>query len=127
MLRGALEYGLSCARGKVLALFICLATSVAAEPVRVLAFGDSLTQGFGLPEAEGFVPQLQAWLTAQGAEAQVINGGVSGDTSAGGAARVAWSLTDDVDAMIVTLGGNDLLRGLDPSVTRANIEASTLR
>lgn len=87
----------------------------------MLAFGDSLTQGYGLPEADGFVPKLESWLQAQGIEAEVINGGVSGDTSAGGAARAAWSLTPEVDAMIVTLGGNDLLRGIEPEVTRANI------
>lgn len=92
----------------------------------VLALGDSLTQGYGLPEAEGFVPQLEAWLQDRGIDARVINGGVSGDTSAGGAARVAWSLTEDVDAMIVALGGNDMLRGTDPAVTRENI-ASILR
>lgn len=90
---------------------------------RILAFGDSLTQGYGLPEADGFVPQLQAWLRANGApEAIVINGGVSGDTSAGGLNRIAWALTDEVDAVIVALGGNDLLRGIDPALTRANLD-----
>ena len=122
VLRGWLKYGFSFARGKVLTLLIATASPAAAEPVRILAFGDSLTQGYGLPEFEGFVPQLQDWLSAQGAEVQVVNGGVSGDTSAGGAARVAWSLTEDIDAMILTLGGNDLLRGLEPDMTRANIE-----
>lgn len=95
---------------------------LAAEEVTVLALGDSLTQGFGLPEADGLVPQLQRWLDDQGVDARLINGGVSGDTTAGGAARVAWSLTPEVDAMIVTLGGNDMLRGLDPAKARANIE-----
>lgn len=69
------------------------------------------------------MPQLNAWLTDRGTEAVVINGGVSGDTSAGGLSRLAWSLTPEVDALIVTLGGNDLLRGLPPSVTRDNIDA----
>ncbi|HKK83935.1 MAG TPA: arylesterase [Roseovarius sp.] len=112
-------------RGKAVAGILCLLMPFAAmaEDMRILALGDSLTQGYGLIEDFGFVPQLDAWLEAQGAEVAVINGGVSGDTSAGGAARVEWSLTPDVDAMIVTLGGNDLLRGVDPSVTRANIEA----
>ncbi len=87
----------------------------------LLAFGDSLTQGYGLEVEEGFVPQLEAWLRERGAEVTVINGGVSGDTTAGGAARIAWSLTDDVDAVMVTLGGNDLLRGLSPDQTRANL------
>lgn len=82
-----------------------------------------MTQGYGLPEQDGFVPQLQRWLTDQGADVQLINAGVSGDTTAGGAARVDWTLTPDVDGMIVALGGNDLLRGIDPDVSRANLEA----
>lgn len=93
-----------------------------AEPVTVAALGDSLTQGYGLVQEEGFVPQMQAWLNDRGAEATIINAGVSGDTTAGGAARVAWTLTPEVDAMIVALGGNDLLRGIDPAVSRANLE-----
>ena len=106
-----------------LALPFSVASAAYAEPVTVFALGDSLTAGYGLPEGEGLVPQLNLWLAAQGAEVTVLNGGVSGDTSAGGLSRLDWSLTPDVDAMIVTLGGNDLLRGLQPSVTRANIEA----
>src|SRR6056297_4339597 len=118
------RYGMAWLRGKVTGAILCALMPFAAmaEDVRILALGDSLTQGYGLIEDFGFVPQLDAWLEAQGAEVAVINGGVSGDTSAGGAARVEWSLTPDVDAMIVTLGGNDLLRGVEPSVTRANIE-----
>lgn len=92
-----------------------------AEPVVIAALGDSLTQGYGLPQGQGFVPQLQGWLDEQGVEAQLINAGVSGDTTAGGAARVAWTLTPDVDAMIVTLGGNDMLRGIDPAAVRQNL------
>lgn len=90
--------------------------------VTVLAFGDSLTQGYGLPQGRGLVPQLQDWLDAHDARARVINGGVSGDTTAGGAARIAWSLTDEVDAIIVALGGNDMLRGIDPAVSRGNLD-----
>ncbi|WP_409996985.1 arylesterase [Maritimibacter alkaliphilus] len=99
-----------------------LSAHEAQAEVTILALGDSLTQGYGLPPEEGFVPQLQGWLRDQGAEVTVINGGVSGDTTAGGLSRVEWSLTPEVDAMIVELGGNDLLRGIDPAVTRANIE-----
>lgn len=114
-------------RGKAAACLLALAVPVwaapaGAEPVTVLALGDSLTQGYGLPERDGFVPRLEAWLTARGEEVELINGGVSGETTAGGAARVDWSLTAEVDAMIVALGGNDLLRGIDPQVTRANLE-----
>ncbi|MDW4548373.1 arylesterase [Defluviimonas sp. D31] len=95
----------------------------AAEPLTLLAFGDSLTAGYGLPPEEGFVQQLQGWLAEHGAEITVLNGGVSGDTTAGGLARIDWALTPEVDAMIVTLGGNDLLRGLPPEEARANLDA----
>ena len=92
-----------------------------AEPVVVAALGDSLTQGYGLPADEGLVPQLQAWLDGQGVEARLINAGVSGDTTAGGLARVDWTLTEEVDRLIVALGGNDMLRGLAPEEARANL------
>ena len=92
-----------------------------AETVTIAALGDSLTQGYGLVAADGFVPQLQGWLAGQGADVVIINAGVSGDTTAGGLARVDWTLTPDVDALIVTLGGNDFLRGLDPATSRANL------
>ncbi len=91
------------------------------DPIQVVAFGDSLTQGYGLQVKDGFVPQLQAWADAQGLEVALSNAGVSGDTTAGGLSRVAWTLTPDVEAMIVTLGGNDVLRGIDPAVSRANL------
>ena len=107
----------------ILIVFLLMAVGARAETVTIAALGDSLTQGYGLVEQDGFVPQLQRWLDAQGADVRLINAGVSGDTTAGGAARVAWTLTPDVDAMIVALGGNDLLRGIDPAVSRANIEA----
>lgn len=94
-----------------------------AEPVTIVALGDSLTHGYGLVAEEGFVPQLEGWLTAKGADVALINAGVSGDTTAGGASRVAWSLTPEVDAMIVALGGNDLLRGIDPDSSRGNLHA----
>jgi acyl-CoA thioesterase-1 len=103
--------------------FACaLATPALAEPLTLVALGDSLTAGYGLPQEDGFVPQLQAWLTAQGQEVVVVNAGVSGDTTAGGLARLDWSLTPEVDAMIVTLGGNDLLRGIDPASSRSNLD-----
>ena len=92
-----------------------------AETVTVAALGDSLTQGYGLPPADGFVPQLEGWLQARGADVVVVNAGVSGDTTAGGMSRVAWTLTPEVDAMIVALGGNDFLRGIDPAVSRENL------
>ena len=102
--------------------FLFFGAPLAAETVVVAALGDSLTQGFGLPEEQGFVPQMQGWLNAQGADVKMINAGVSGDTTQGGLSRVAWTLTPEVDALIVGLGGNDLLRGIDPEVSRSNIE-----
>ncbi len=111
-----------------LSLTIALSLSVAvpaalADPVRILALGDSLTAGYGLMEADGLVPQLNAWLAAQDADVTVMNAGVSGDTSAGGLSRLGWALDDSVQAMMVILGGNDLLRGIAPEATRANIAA----
>lgn len=93
-----------------------------AQTVTIAALGDSLTAGYGLAQSDGFVPQLESWLRAQGADVTVMNAGVSGDTTAGGLSRVAWTLTPDVDAMIITLGGNDYLRGIDPAVSRANLD-----
>ncbi len=109
-------------RKLALPLLIVAGGAAQAEPVTIAALGDSLTAGYGLPQGEGLVPQLQAWLDAQGVEAQVLNAGVSGDTSAGGLSRVVWTLTPEVDAMIVELGGNDYLRGIPPDTVRANIE-----
>lgn len=94
-----------------------------SRPVRVLALGDSLTAGYGLPADQGFVPQLEAALAKLGVKAEVQQGGVSGDTTAGGRARLAWALEAKPDVAIVELGGNDGLRGLDPRQTRANLDA----
>jgi acyl-CoA thioesterase-1 len=95
----------------------------AADPTTVVALGDSLTAGYGLPVEDGFVPQLQRWLADHGTDAVLVNAGVSGDTTAGGLARTDWTLTPDVNALIVALGGNDLLRGLPPAEARANLDA----
>ena len=103
--------------------FVAVWSAYAAEPVRIVALGDSLVHGYGLPSGDGFVPQMQAWLDSQGIATSLTNAGVSGDTTAGGAARVAWTLGDGFDAMIVVLGGNDTLRGLDPAQTRSNLDA----
>lgn len=93
-----------------------------AQGVTIAALGDSLTQGYGLPAEDGFVPQMERWLQGRGQDVEIINAGVSGDTTAGGLSRVDWTLTPDVDALIVTLGGNDLLRGIAPEVSRANLD-----
>ena len=121
-----MTYGVVRAQAKaiVVSIFMVLpiAGGAAAEPITVAALGDSLTQGYGLPPEQGFVPQLEGWLRARGADVSVLNAGVSGDTTAGGLSRIAWTLTPEVDAVIVTLGGNDLLRGIAPAVSRANLE-----
>lgn len=98
-----------------------------AAPVRILAFGDSLTAGYGLPEGDGFVPQLQQALEKMGREVTVINGGVSGDTTAGGLSRLDWMLAEKPDFVILELGANDMLRGLDPAQARANLDATIQR
>ena len=120
-----LTYGVLCGCSKVAALALWAGTqpvAASAETIHLLALGDSLTQGYGLMEEEGFVPQLRDWLTENGHDVRVVNGGVSGDTSAGGLSRVEWSLTPEIEGMLVTFGGNDLLRGIDPAVTRANVK-----
>jgi acyl-CoA thioesterase-1 len=92
----------------------------------VVAFGDSLFAGYGLAQDEGFAPALQRALEGQGLKAQVVNAGVSGETTAGGRERLAFTLDGlprKPDLVIVGLGGNDMLRGLDPAQTRANLDA----
>ncbi|WP_424979325.1 arylesterase [Leisingera sp. S232] len=92
-----------------------------AEPLRITVLGDSLVQGYGLPQGQGLVPQLEQWMNENGAETVLQNAGVSGDTTAGGAERAAWTLSDNPDGLIVLLGGNDMLRGLAPQAARANL------
>lgn len=113
----------------VVLVFTVLAgfSAAGAETVRIAALGDSLTQGYGLPPEQGLVPQLEGWLRGRGHDVTVLNAGVSGDTTAGGLSRLDWTLADAPDAMIVALGGNDLLRGISPEVSRANLEAILLR
>ena len=92
----------------------------------VLAFGDSLTAGLGLEQGLGFAPQLQAMLRRHGIRAQVVDGGVSGDTTEAGKARLGWTLDGlerKPDLVILELGANDMLRGLDPALTEANLDA----
>ena len=122
-----MEYGLLRATHKLLmAMFLAILTThpaQAEDTFTIVAFGDSITRGYGLPEDQGFVPQLQAWLHANGGEnIEVLNAGLSGDTTAGGLARIDWTLTDDVDAVIVALGGNDMLRGIFPTSSHENLD-----
>jgi acyl-CoA thioesterase-1 len=106
----------------LLAFGFAMPRADAVAPVRILAFGDSLTAGLGLAEADTLPSRLADALTKMGRPATVINGGVSGDTSADGLARIDWALADKPQIMILALGANDMLRGLDPSTTRANLE-----
>jgi acyl-CoA thioesterase I len=112
----------------LLALFANF-SSAGARPVKILAMGTSLTQGYGLPPGTEFTTQLQAALKAQGIDAEIVNAGVSGDTSSGGLSRLDWSLADHPDAAILELGSNDMLRGVSPAVTEKNLRAilSTLQ
>jgi acyl-CoA thioesterase-1 len=95
----------------------------AAAPVRLLILGDSLSAGYGLPHGQSFEAQLEAALRARGQDVRIIDGAVSGDTTAGGRARLDWALAGGADAAIVELGANDGLRGLDPSEMQANLAA----
>ncbi len=120
----ALGYGAQAWARNLIALFFMVFASMAvADPLRIAALGDSLTQGYGLMEQDGFVPQLQTWLDENDVAATVVNAGVSGDTTQGGLSRIEWTLTPDIGALIVALGGNDVLRGLDPAVSRANLRS----
>lgn len=109
----------------LLTLVLALAAGpLAAAPLRILAFGDSLTEGLGLPRSKGLVPQLQAWLKARGHDVVVLNGGLSGDTTAGGRVRIGYSLArHKPDAVIVQLGGNDLLMGFSPGSAEKNLDS----
>ena len=106
-------------------LIFCLITEVSfseqPKSVTVLILGDSLVQGYGLPEMDGFVPQLEKHLIDKGSGIKLINGGVSGDTTAGGLARLDWSLTDDIEGVVLSLGANDMLRGIPPEHSKENL------
>lgn len=99
----------------------------ATGPATILVLGDSLSAGYGLAESDAFPAQLEAALVAQGHSVRVINAGISGDTSAGGAARLEWSLADNPDLVILALGANDALRGLSPAQTRTNLASIITR
>ena len=95
--------------------------AVAGTPV-IVAFGDSLTAGFGLQNSDSFPAQLEKALKARGQEVKIVNAGVSGDTVAAGLARLDWALPDDASGVIIELGANDALQGLDPAATKATLE-----
>jgi acyl-CoA thioesterase-1 len=93
------------------------------RPVKIVALGDSLTAGLGLPANAAFPARLQQALAQKGMAAEVVDAGVSGDTTADGLSRLDWSVPDDTDAVILELGANDALRGIDPAQARANLDA----
>lgn len=105
------------------AVLLFISTMATAEPLRITAFGDSLVHGYGLPTDQGLVPQLQVWLQENGADVVLTNAGVSGDTTAGGAARIDWTLSDNPQGLIILLGGNDMLRGMKPENAKTNLAA----
>ena len=116
-------------RRSIAAALLSITLVSAGPPVQrplILAFGDSLTAGYGLDQGLGFAPQLQSTLRRRGIAATVVDGGVSGDTSAAGKARLGWTidgLERKPDLVIVELGANDMLRGLDPGLTEKNLDA----
>jgi acyl-CoA thioesterase-1 len=95
--------------------------------VRIVALGDSLSAGYELPPEEAFPAQLERALKAKGLDVVVENAGVSGDTSTGGLERLDWSVADGTALVVVELGANDALRGIDPALTRANLDAMLTR
>jgi acyl-CoA thioesterase-1 len=106
------------------ALVAATGSAAAAPPtIHIVALGDSLTAGYGLPDKDGFVTKLQAALAQSGIAADVVNAGVSGDTATDGLARLDWSVPQGTDAVVVELGANDMLRGIAPEVTRAALES----
>ncbi len=95
----------------------------ADAPVRIVAFGDSLTAGYRLQPSQAFPVQLQAALKANGHDVEIANAGVSGDTASGGLERFDWAVPEGTEAVILELGANDALRGIDPKQTRASLDA----
>ena len=120
MKRGALGM-VAVAVGMLLASGLPGHEAEAGTPV-IVALGDSLTAGFGLPQDKAFPAQLEKALKARGQDVKVVNAGVSGDTAAAGLARLDWALPQDASAVIIELGANDALQGLDPAATKATLE-----
>ncbi len=109
--------------GAMIAMTVVTAAADSAKPIRIVAYGDSLTAGYGLAPGDAFPVLLEKALKAKGHNVEVINAGVSGDTTAAGLERFDWAVPDGVDAAIVELGANDGLRGLPPAGARSNLDA----
>jgi acyl-CoA thioesterase-1 len=97
------------------------------RPLRIAALGDSLTAGYGLPQNAAFPAVLERALKGRGHKVEIVNAGVSGDTAAGGLARLDWSVPDGTDGVILELGANDMFRGLDPAATQRSLETIVTR
>lgn len=115
-------------------LTVSLAVSLAAaalpataDPLRIVGLGDSLMAGYGLAPGEAFPDRLQAALIARGHDVVIENAGVSGDTSSGGLSRLDWSVPDGTDIVILELGANDMLRGIEPAITEQNLDRMIAR
>ncbi len=107
----------------ILTALALVSGAASAGTKKILVLGDSIAAGYGLPAEESFPARLEAALKAKGVDAEIVNSGISGDTSAGGRNRLGWALASKPDYVIVELGGNDGLRGLEPKDTRANLDA----
>jgi acyl-CoA thioesterase I len=113
---------LGAALSAFLGLFLVGIAQAADTPIKIVALGDSLTAGYNLPASAAFPVKLERALRAKGHMVEVVNAGVSGDTASGGLARLDWSVPDGTAAVIVELGANDMLRGIDPKITQRAIE-----
>ncbi len=113
---------LAAAATLLLAALVGGAVPVMARVPEILAFGDSLTSGYGLSPDEAFPAQLEARLKAEGIRARIVNAGSAGDTTTDGLARLGWELADKPDLVLVEFGANDMLRGIDPKIVRANLD-----
>ncbi|WP_294927462.1 GDSL-type esterase/lipase family protein [uncultured Paracoccus sp.] len=111
LLAGGALAGLSALRGQ------------AETPPRIVVFGDSLAEGYGLPPHQGLVPQLQGWLDERGVPARLVNAGLSGDSSFGGRVRIRWALRGGADGVVIELGGNDFLAGFGLRDTERNLDS----
>jgi acyl-CoA thioesterase I len=106
----------------LLCMFVPASGATADRPIKIVVLGDSLSAGLGLPVEDAFPARLAEVLKGKGVAATIANAGVSGDTASGGLGRLDWSVPDGTDAVIVELGANDALRGLDPSLTKAALD-----
>ncbi len=100
---------------------LVLSGQAAADPYKIVGFGDSLMAGYGLDAGQGFPEQLESALRKAGHDVVIVNAGVSGDTTSGGLARLDWSIPDDTRMVILELGANDMLRGIEPQITKQNL------